>query len=60
MRHYDAAQRSSKITGRKNSERLELPNPVRNPRREKQVTDRVREENEDDEVVEFEDASQRG
>jgi hypothetical protein len=60
MRHYDAAQRSSKITGSKNSERLELPNPVWNPRREKQVTDRVRKKNEDDEVVEFEDASQRG
>jgi hypothetical protein len=60
MRHYDATQRPSKITDRKNSERLELPHPVWNPRREKQVTDRVREENEDDEVVEFGDASQSG
>jgi hypothetical protein len=60
MRHHDATQRSSKIASRENSECLELPNPVRNPRRKKQVTDRVREENEDNEIVEFEDASQGG
>jgi hypothetical protein len=58
MRHNDATQRSRKIAGSENSERLELSNPVRNPRRKKQATDRVREENEDDEIVEFEDTSQ--
>jgi hypothetical protein len=60
MRHNNATQRSRKIASGENSERLELPNPVWNPKRKKQVTDRVRKEDEDNEVVEFEDASQGG
>jgi hypothetical protein len=60
MRHYYAPQRSSEITGSENAERLKLPQPFRNFEREKKLTYRVREENEDDEIIKLQETSQGG
>jgi hypothetical protein len=60
MSHYYATQGSRKITGSENAKRLELPKPIRDFRREKKFTNRVCEENKDDEVIELQETSQRG
>ena len=60
MSHDYTTQRSREITGSENAERLELPKPIRDFGREKKFTNRVREENEDDEVIKLQETSQRG
>jgi hypothetical protein len=60
MSHDYTTQRSRKITGSENTESLELPKPIRDFGREKKFTNRVREENEDDEVIKLQETSQRG
>jgi len=59
VRHQDTTERPREITGGEYSEGLELPQPIRDFRWEKKLTNRVREENEDDEIVELEETSQR-
>jgi hypothetical protein len=60
MSHYYTAQRSGEITGSEYAESLELPKPIRDIEREKKLSNRVRKENEDNEVIEFQETSQRG
>ena len=60
MRHNYTTERSREITGSENAERLKLPHPFRDFGREKKLTNRVREENEDDEVIKLQETSQRG
>ena len=60
MSHYYATQRSREITGSKYAESLELPKPIRDFGREKEHTNCVREENEDNEVIKLQETSQSG
>jgi hypothetical protein len=60
MSHYYTTQRSGEITGGEYAESLELPKPIRDFGREKKLSNCVRKENEDNEVIEFKETSQRG
>jgi hypothetical protein len=56
--HDYPSHRPRKISDGKKSERLKLPEPVWNSSREKELSDLVRKKHEDDEVVEFQCATQ--
>jgi hypothetical protein len=60
VRHDDAAQRTHDVAGREDAEGLQGAQPVRHFGREEQLADGVGEEDEDDEIVEFQRAAQRG
>ena len=58
MPHDYPAQRPRKISDGKKSERLKLPEPVRNFSREKELSDLVGKKDEDVELLEFQCATQ--
>jgi hypothetical protein len=60
VRHDDAAQRTHHVAGREDAEGLQSAQPVRHFGREEQLADGVGKEDEDDEIVEFQCAAQRG
>ncbi len=59
MRHDNAAQRTGQITRGKNAKGLHLSQPFWNVGREKQLPDYRSEKDKDNEIVEFERATQR-
>jgi hypothetical protein len=60
MSHYYATQRSGEITGSEYTEGLGLPKPIRDFGWEEKLSHYVRKENKDNEVIEFQETSQRG
>ncbi|MNN18337.1 hypothetical protein D3C81_1315440 [compost metagenome] len=60
VRHDDPAQRACQVTGGENTVGLKLAQPVRHGRREEQLANHGGEEDENNEVVELERATQGG
>ncbi len=57
MRHQNAAQWTGQITGHEDAEALQQAQPFRHLWREEQLTQGQREENENDEIVDFQRAT---
>ncbi|CAH0275076.1 hypothetical protein SRABI106_03141 [Rahnella aquatilis] len=58
MRHDDTAQRARQITGSENTKSLNLTQPVGHIGREEEIANYRSEKDENDEIVEFEGATQ--
>jgi len=59
MSHNNPTKWTREITGSENAERLKLAHPVLDLGREKELSDRIRKEHKNNEVIELEKPSER-